>query len=145
MTEKLHEACIVQLCKDKRGKRDFEYHKGTSLLSIPGNLYQRVMILRIVPKSEFQVDDERDFRSGTGRADQMLGFKKLLSLHGKGRNSYIAFIDSKKANDKTDRLLQQGIASLWRERIFTKWYFFFTYIKVSKQEGECFSIEVGLR
>ena len=41
-------ACIVQVYKGKCESRDFANYRGISILSIPGNIYGRVLISRVI-------------------------------------------------------------------------------------------------
>ena len=65
--EDLKAACIVPVYKGKGDRRDCVNYKGISILSIPGKIYGRVLINRVIESTKEQIAEEQGgFRSGRG-------------------------------------------------------------------------------
>ena len=67
--------CIVPVYKGKGDRRDWTNYKVISILSIPGKIYGRVLINRMIECTKEQVAEERGgFRSGRGCIDTITIF-----------------------------------------------------------------------
>ena len=72
-------ACIVPVYKGKGDRRDCANYRGISILSIPGKIYGRVLINRVIESTKEQVAEEQGgFRSGRGCIDQIFILKRLV-------------------------------------------------------------------
>ena len=86
--------CIVPLYRGKGDPLECPECRGISLLSVPGKLYGRVLIERVVETSEQQIGEEQSgFRKGRSCADQIFVVRqlceKLKNLKEKRKLVYI--------------------------------------------------------
>merc|ERR1711989_33673 len=73
--------CIVPLYKGKGDRLECKNNRGISLLSIPGKVYGRILIERVIENSEGQVGEEQSgFRKGRSCADQIFVLHYFQSL-----------------------------------------------------------------
>merc|ERR1739841_243457 len=71
--------CIVPLYKGKGDPLECKNHRGKSLLSVPGKVYGRILIERVIENSERQIGEEQSgFRKGRSCADQIFVLIPLL-------------------------------------------------------------------
>merc|ERR1712121_507428 len=91
--------CIVPLYKGKGDPLECKNNRGISLLSVPGKLYGRILIDRVVENSEGQIGEEQSgFRKGRSCADQIFVLRQLSEkLLEKKRRLFVAFMDLEKA------------------------------------------------
>ena len=74
-------ACIVPIYKGKGSKLECKNYRGISLLSIPGKIYGRIIIQRVVSETQDLIGEEQcSFRQGKGCVDQRF---TLFQLSGK--------------------------------------------------------------
>jgi len=147
------EACIVPLYKGKGNKKECANYRGISLLSIPGKLFGRVIIERVIQQTESQLEDEQGgFRRGRGCIDQVFGLKEMCEKYlGNGRDLYVAFMDLEKAYDKIDRkamwqvLQVYGVGGKLLRAVKGFYKESKACVRVSREEGEYFPVKVGLR
>ncbi len=88
-------AIIVPVYKGKGRRGKCGSYRATSLLSIPGKVYGKVIIERVQRLTEEKISDEQGgFRKGRGCVDQIFCFRMVLAI---GKKLYAAFIDLEKA------------------------------------------------
>ncbi len=109
------DACIVPLYKGKGEKYVCSNFRGTSLLSVVGKMYGRVLIERIRSKTESVIGEEQcSFRSGRGCVDQVFAVRQIVEKYlGKGKDVFWAFMDLEKVYDRIDRGFVEGIKVVW--------------------------------
>ena len=97
--------CIVPLYKGKGDRLECKNNRGISLLSIPGKVYGRILIERVIENSEGQVGEEQSgFRKGRSCADQIFVLRQVCEkMKEKKRKVWVAFMDLEKAYDRVDR------------------------------------------
>ena len=70
--------CIVPLYKGKGDALDCKNNRGISLLSVPGKVYGRILIERVIESSESQIGEEQScFRKGRSCVDRIYVKKKI--------------------------------------------------------------------
>ena len=91
--------------KGKGDPLECKSNRGISLLSVPGKLYGRILIDRVVEQSEGQIGEEQSgFRKGRSCSDQIFVLRQLCEkMKEKGKKVWIAFMDLEKAYDRVDR------------------------------------------
>ena len=96
-------ACMVPLYKGKGDMYECSNFRGTSLLSVVGKVYGRVLINRIRDKTENVIAEvQGGFRRGRGCTDQIFTVRQICEKYlGKGKDVYFAFLDLEKAYDKS--------------------------------------------
>ena len=97
-------AVMTPLYKGK-GKRDeYKNHRGISLLSIPGKVYGRVVIEKVMKVTEHKICEEQaGFRKGRGCVDQIFILRLVVEKFlAKNKKLYVAFMDLEKAYDKVE-------------------------------------------
>ena len=87
--------CIVPLYKGKGDPLECRNSRGISLLSVPGKVYGKILIKRVIENSEGQVGEEQcGFRKGRGCADQVFVLRQVCEkMKEKGKQVWIAFMD----------------------------------------------------
>ena len=97
-------AILVPVYKGKGSRDDCGNYRGISLLSIPGKVYGRIVIERVMEITEGRISEEQGgFRRGRGCVDQIFTVKMLAEKYlVKGRKLYAAFMDLEKAYDRVD-------------------------------------------
>ena len=90
--------------------------RGTSLLSVVGKVYGRVLINRIRDKTEEVIAEvQGGFRKGRGCTDQIFIVRQICEKYlGKGKDVYFAFLDPEKAYDGVDRDAMWNVLRGWR-------------------------------
>ena len=88
----------MALYKDKGSKSECNSYRGISKLSLPGKVYGRILIERLMEITEEKVSEKLScFRKGKGCVDQILAIKMIVRRYlGKGRKLYAAFMDLEK-------------------------------------------------
>ena len=70
--------CIIPLYKGKGDSLECKNNRGISLLSVPGKVYGRILIDRVIEQSEGQIGEEQSgFRKGRSCADQIFVLRQL--------------------------------------------------------------------
>ena len=70
--------CFIPLYKGKGDPLVCKNNRGTSLLSVPGKVYGRILIDRVIEHSEVQIGEEQSgFRKGRSCADQIFVLRQL--------------------------------------------------------------------
>ena len=71
--------CIVPLYKGKGDPLECKNNRGISLLSVPGKVYGRILIERVIENSEGQIGEEQSgFRKGRSCADQIFVLRQVF-------------------------------------------------------------------
>ncbi len=75
------------------------------MLSVPGKVYGRILIERLMEVTEGKVSEEQGgFRKGKGCVDQIFALKMLVKEYlGKDKKLYAAFMDLDKAYGRVER------------------------------------------
>ena len=155
--EKVHEdwkkACIVPVYKGKGCKLECKNYRGISLLSIPGKMYGRIIIQRIISETEGLIGEEQgSFRHGRGCVDQIFSLRQISEkMCEKERPLYLCFIDLEKAYDRVDRkgvwevLKMYGIGGRTLGAVKSFYEGSKACVRVDNKESEMFEVNVGLR
>ena len=108
-------ACMVPLHKGKGDVHEFSNFRGTSLLSVVGKVYGRVLINRIRDETEnVIVEVQSGFRRGRGCTDQIFIIRQICEKYlGKGKDVYFAFLDLEKVYDRVDRDAMWNVLRLY--------------------------------
>ena len=146
-------AIIVPLYKGKGDRSDCKNYRGISLLSVPGKVYGRLLIERVQGMTEGLIGEEQcGFRSGRGCVDQIFAVKQLSEKFvSKSKNLYVAYMDLEKAYDRIDRdamwsvLGMYGVEGKLLRAIQSLYAESEACVRVCREEGEWFSVKVGLR
>ena len=146
-------AIIVPLYKGKGDRSDCKNYRGISLLSVPGKVYGRLLIERVRGMTEGLIGEEQcGFRSGRGCVDQIFAVKQLSEKFvSKSKNLYVAYMDLEKAYDRIDRdamwsvLRMYGVEGKLLRAIQSLYAESEACVRVCREEGEWFSVKVGLR
>ena len=90
-------------------KKECVNYKGVNILSIPGQIYERVLISRLMERTKSQVvEEQRGFRSGRC-IGQIFVLKQLVENYREKRKElHVAFMDLEKVYNKVCR------EELWR-------------------------------
>ena len=145
--------CIVPLYKGKGDPLECKNNRGISLLSVPGKVYGRILIERVIENSEGQIGEEQSgFRKGRSCADQIFVLRQVFEkMKEKKRKVYVAFMDLEKAYDRVDRdamwqvmeiygiggKVLKGIKSFYEEGR--------ACVRVGSKASESFVVRMGLR
>ncbi len=95
--------------KGKGSRSECSSYRGISLLRVPGKVYGRILIERLMEVTEGKVNEEQGgFRKGRGCVDWIFTMKRLVEEYlGKDKKLYAAFMDLEKTCDSVD------IEALW--------------------------------
>ena len=145
--------CIVPLYKGKGDPLECKNNRGISLLSVPGKLYGRILIERVVENSEGQVGEEQSgFRKGRSCADQIFVLRQLCEkMKEKGKRVWVAFMDLEKAYDRVDRdalwqvMRIYGIGGRVLRGIMSFYVEGRACVRVGSKVSESFEVKMGLR
>ena len=98
-------ACIVPLYKGKGDVHECSNFRGISLLSVIGKVYGRILMYRIMDKTENVIAEvQSGFRRGRGCTNQIFIVRQICEKYlGKVKDVYFAFLDLGKAYDRVDR------------------------------------------
>ena len=143
----------MPLYKGKGSRDECGNYRGISLLSIPGKVYGRIVIERVMEITEGRISEEQGgFRKGRGCVDQIFTVKMLTEKYlMKGKKLYAAFMDLEKAYDRVDwkslwdvlkiygvgGQLLQGIKSFYQGAN--------ACVKINGELSESFCIKTGVR
>ena len=146
-------AIMVPIYKGKGSKDECGSYRGISLLSIPGKVYGKVIIERVMEITESRISEEQGgFRKGRGCVDQIFSVKMTVEKYlAKDRKLYAAFMDLEKAYDRVDwnalwdvlkiygvgGQLLNGIKAFYKEAS--------ACVRVNGEMSESFDIRVGVR
>ena len=146
-------AIMVPVYKGKGCKDECSSYRGISLLSIPGKVYGRIIIERVMNITESRISNEQGgFRKGRGCVDQIFTVKGMAEKYlMKDRKLYAAFMDLEKAYDKVDwdalwevlkiygvgGQLLQGIKAFYQNAS--------ACVRIDGELSESFGIRVGVR
>ena len=122
-------------------------------MSIPGKLYGRVIIERVIECTEEQLSEEQGgFRRGRGCVDQVFALRSIVEKYlEKKREVYVAFMDLEKAYDRVDReamwrvLQMYGVNGRLIEAIKGFYLEIKRCVRVDGKESDLFRVKVGLR
>ena len=109
-------AGIVPLYKGKGDRCECSNSRGLSILSAVGKLYGRVIIGRIMNRTDGVLGEEQcGFRSGRECNDQFFVVIQLCEKFlAKGKDLFWAFMELEKAYDRVDR--DADVAIVWSRR-----------------------------
>ncbi len=75
----MEKAIIVPLYKVISSRSECSTYRGISLLSVPGKVYGRILIERLMEVTEGKVSEEQGgFRKGRGCVDQLFAVKRIV-------------------------------------------------------------------
>ena len=145
--------CIVPLYKGKGDRLECKNNRGISLLSIPGKVYGRILIERVIENSEGQVGEEQSgFRKGRSCADQIFVLRQVCEkMKEKKRKVWVAFMDLEKAYDRVDReamwqvMRIYGIGGKVLRGIMSFYDEARACVRVGNKVSESFEVKMGLR
>ncbi len=97
-------AISVPLYKGKGSRNECNSCREIRLLSVPGKVYGRILIERLIEVTERKMSKEQGgFRKGKGCVDQIFAMKMLVEEYlGKDKVLYSAPMDLEKACDRVD-------------------------------------------
>ena len=109
--------CIVPLYKGKGDPLECRNSRGISLLSVPGKVYGRILIERVIENSDGQVGEEQSgFRIGRSCADQIFVLRQVCEkMRERKKRVYVAFMDLASATGGL-RVAGADLAPLWGTR-----------------------------
>ena len=146
-------ACIVPIYKGKGSKMECKNYRGISLLSIPGKVYGRIIIQRIIKVTEGLIGEEQcSFRQGRGCIDQVFSLRQMSEKAcEKGKQLYMCFVDLEKAYDRVDRkgvwevMKMYGVGGHTLEAVKSFYEGSKACVRVGNGESRMFEVNVGLR
>jgi hypothetical protein len=96
---------ICPIYKNKGARADCNNHRGITLLSHTGKIYERIIERRIRATVENKLGSwQHGFRPGRGTVDLVFALKLLLEKSWEwNKKKYVAFIDLEKAFDRINR------------------------------------------
>ncbi len=127
-------------------------HRGISLLSIPGNVYGKVIIERVQQLTEEKIREEQGgFRKGWECGDQIFSFRMVArKILAKGKKLYAAFMDLEKTYDRVDGpalwdvLKRYGVGGKLLRAVKSFYEEASACVKIRGGTSEHFVIKVGL-
>ena len=145
--------CIIPLYKGKGDPLECKNNRGISLLSVPGKVYGRILIERVIENSEGQIGEEQSgFRKGRSCADQIFVLRQLCEkMKQKKRRVCIAFMDLEKAYDRVDReamwqvMRIYGIGGKVLRGIMSFYDDGRACVRVGGKVSDSFEVKMGLR
>ena len=145
--------CIVPLYKGKGDPLECKNNRGISLLSVPGKVYGRILIERVIESSERQIGEEQSgFRKGRSCADQIYVLRQVCEkMREKKRSLYVAFMDLEKAYDRVDREAMWQVLRIYGigGRVLSGIMSFYdegrACVRVGNKVSESFEVKMGLR
>ncbi len=138
---------------EKKGNENNCNYRGIRLLSVPGNIYGRILNERMMKITDKSVGDEQGgFWKGRGCVDQSFAVKILVEKYlEKDRKLFAAFMDLEKAYGDVDRkglwdtLRVYGVGGQLLEGIMFFYKNASASVRVNGELSEIFYIEVGVR
>ena len=83
--------CIISIYKGKGNIREYANYRGISILNMPGKIYGRILISRVMENTKQVVEEQGVFRSGRGYIDQIFVSKQLVQKYREKRKElYVA-------------------------------------------------------
>ena len=145
--------CIVPLYKGKGDPLECKNNRGISLLSVPGKVYGRILIERVIENSEGQIGGEQSgFRKGRSCADQIFVLRQVCEkMKEKKKRVWIAFMDLEKAYDRVDRDAMWQVMRIYGigGRVLGGIMSFYdegrACVRVGGKVSESFEVKMGLR
>lgn len=145
--------CIVPLYKGKGDALECKNNRGISLLSVPGKVYGRILIERVIESSESQIGEEQSgFRKGRSCADQIYVLRQVCEkMREKKKSVYVAFMDLEKAYDRVDREAMWQVMRVYGlgGRVLRGIMSFYedgrACVRVGEKMSESFEVKMGLR
>ena len=146
-------AIVVPLYKGKGDRNDCKNYRGISLLSIPDKVYGRILIERVRVLTEGMIGEEQcGFRSGRGCVDHVFVMKQMSEKFcGKNKSLFVAYMGLEKAYDRIDRDAMWRVLSMYEingkllKVVQSLYERSETCVRVCREEGEWFRVDVGLR
>ncbi len=153
MPEDWRKAIIVPLYKGKGKREECINYMGISLLSVPGNIYGRILYERMMKITDKSVGDEQvGFRRGRGCVDQIFAMNMLVEQYlEKDRKLFAAFMYLEEAYDRVDRkgpwdtLRVYGVRGQLLEGIRSFYENASASVRLNGELSESFKVEVGVR
>ncbi|KAI8433746.1 hypothetical protein MSG28_015725 [Choristoneura fumiferana] len=98
-------SCIKTLYKNKGDRSDCDSYRGISLLSVPGKVFARVLLNRLIPVSEALLPETQfGFRPDRGTCEAIFSIRQLQEKsREQGQPLYLCFVDLEKAFDCVPR------------------------------------------
>lgn len=98
-------SCISALYKNKGDRSDCGSYRGISLLSTPGKAFARVLLNRLIKRSEKILPETQfGFRPDRGTCEAIFSVRQLQEKsREQGRQLYLCFVDLEKAFDSVPR------------------------------------------
>ena len=145
-------ACMVPLYKGKGEVYEFSNFRGISLLSVVRKVYSRIIINRIMDKTENVITEvQSGFRRGRGCTDQIFIVRQICEKYlGKGKDVYFAFLDLENAYDRVDRdamckvLRLYGIGARLLRGVKSLYVGSKACVRVGNEVSEWLPVRVGL-
>ena len=145
--------CIVPLYKGKGDPLECKNNRGISLLSVPGKVYGRILIERVIENSEGQIGEEQSgFRKGRSCADQIFVLRQVCEkMKEKKKRVFVAFMDLEKAYDRVEReamwqvMRIYGIGGRVLKGIMSFYDEGSACVRVGNKVSESFGVRMGLR
>ncbi|XP_045446396.1 uncharacterized protein LOC123654541 [Melitaea cinxia] len=96
---------IRAIYKNKGDRSDCDSYRGVSLLSVPGKVFARVLLNRLMKLSEQLLPETQfGFRPERGTCEAIFSVRQLQEKsREQGRNLYLCFVDLEKAFDSVPR------------------------------------------
>jgi hypothetical protein len=144
-------ACVVPIYKGKGERTECKNYRGISMLSIGGKVYGRVLVDRVVKKTEGRISDEQGgFRKGRGCVDQVFALRNVSEKNlEKQKDLYLGFMDLEKAYDKVDReglwevLIIYGVSGKLVQAVKSFYEESEACVRVCREESEWFDVRQG--
>ena len=145
--------CIVPLYKGKGDPLECKNNRGISLLSVPGKVYGRILIERVIENSNEQIGEEQSgFRKGRSCTDQIFVLRQMCEkMREKKKNIYVAFMDLEKAYDRVDREAMWEVMRIYGigGRVLRGIMSFYNEgracVRVGQKVSDSFEVKIGLR
>lgn len=146
-------AIIVPIYKGKGEKKECKNFRGISLLSIPGKVYGRILIERVVQRTERLMGEEQcGFRKGRGCVDQIFALRNIMEKSLEvNKELFVAFMDLEKAYDRVDWkalwevLRTYGVGGSLLKAVQSFYCEGRASVRVNREKGRWFPVKVGLR
>ncbi|CAH2103432.1 unnamed protein product [Euphydryas editha] len=98
-------SCICTLYKNKGHRTECNSYRGISLLSVPGKVFARVILNRLIPLPETLLPETQfGFRPNRGTCEAIFSIRQLQEKSREQSQSlYLCFVDLEKAFDSVPR------------------------------------------
>ena len=143
---------VVPIFK-KGDRRECFNYRGTTLLSLPGKVYARVLERKCRTIVEPKIQDTQcGFRPGRGTTDQLFTLRQVFEKAWEfAKPVYTAFIDSEKTYDRVPRdllwnvLKEYGISGRLLVGIRSLYNDCKSHVRINGSKSNSFRVRVGLR